>query len=358
MTDPLTVIRDADPADGAMPDSAARERMDAALDRLLATEPLVHPASRANRTCRSRRTRALAGAAATIVVAAGVASLPSGGDRSPIAPAPASAAEALRRLGATAADSSTPDSRYIYVRQRSYTTHMRPRPGRRGTFATVVPTDVETWFARDGNERIERYHELWDQATYPTDRDRADAQAAGPLSQPPDDRRAVRHRDTTIAGFTVAKLRALPTDASALRARLERADLGYKSPSPLVTVTGLVLGSPLTPPHVRAAAFAVLRDLPGATLVPGAKDPMGRGGDAVEFNDDAWRTMYIFDPNTSELIATRSIGKKELPGRKITDWILKLDSAGVDRAPNAIDPVVMPDGTTYVPSSNEPTPPA
>jgi len=347
MTDPLIVVRDADPAAGATPDPASRERMDAALDRLLAMPP------EAPQFSRNRRTVTLAGAAVTLAVVAALALLPFGGERNPIAPAPANAAEALSRLGATAADAPTPDGRYVYVHTRSYSTHMRPRAEGNGTFATVVPTDIETWFARDGSERIERVHELWAEATYPTDQDRADAAAAGALSQPPDEGRAVRFRDTKVAGFTVAELRALPTEPSALRARLERAELGYKSPSPLVTVTGLVLGSPLTAPDVRAAAFAVLRGLPGAKLVPGVTDPTGRGGNAVEFDDDAWRTMYIFDPKTSELIATRSIGKKEMPGREISDWKLQLDSAGADRAPAAIDPIVMPDGTTYVPTGNE-----
>jgi hypothetical protein len=335
MTDPLTVVRDADPVAGAALDPAARERMDAAIDRLLAIE---RP-PRALRAAGARyRSIAVAGTAATIALAVGLAALPSGGSHNPVAPEPASAAVALRQLAATAAQGPTPDGRYVYVHSRSYTTHMRPRADGHGTFATVVPTDAEIWVARNGSESIARHHELWDQATYPNNQDRDDAAAAaGPLSRPPDDGQALRSTDTKVAGFTVAELRALPTDPAALRTRLERAELGYDSPSPVVTVTGMVLGSPLTPPAVRAAAFTVLRGLPGATLVAGATDPTGRSGEAIEFDSPAWRTMFIFDPKTSNLIATRSTGKKELPGRDINDWTLQLDTHGTDSAPAARD---------------------
>ena len=337
MTDPFTVLREADPAAGGAPDPATRERMDAEIERLLASEPepRADAAPRARTAGRSRRALAVAGAAATIAVAGGLAALPSGDGASPIAPAPANAAEALRQLGTTAANASTPDGRYLYEHTLSYTTHMRP--ARNGTFfATVVPTDIETWFARDGSERIEHIREAWDKAIYPTARDRAYAEAIGPLQPSPGAGAATRYTDTKVAGLTVAELQALPTDPVALRASLKRVERFFPpSPRVVVTVTGLVLRSPLTPPAVRAAAFELLRGLPGAQLVPGAKDPTGRGGSAVEFDGDAWRTMFIFDPKTSALIATRSIGKKELPGRNIRDWILQLDSRATDSAPAA-----------------------
>jgi hypothetical protein len=73
------------------------------------------------------------------------------------------------------------------------------------------------------------------------------------------------------------------------------------------------------------------------TFVRDAEPAAGAGLDPGEFDGPAWRTMFIFDPRTCELIATRSIGKKELPGRDIRDWALQLDARGTDSAPAARD---------------------
>jgi len=342
MTDPLTFVRDADPAAGVDLEPAARARIGIALDQVLNAAVAVdaRPPAPAKTAVRRRLMLSFAGVTATAAAAVALAALPTGGSRNPvapIAPAPASAAVVLRQLGATAAQAPAPHGKYIYVQTRSYVTHMRPRPGGGGSFATLVPYDSEEWLARDGSEQIRRGRERWEKATYPTAQDRVDAQAAGTPPWPRGDEPPVRYTDVKVAGFTVAELNALPTDPAALRARLEHADLGYKSPSPLVTATGLLLGSPLTPRDVRVAAFAVLRGLPGARLVSGATDPAGRSGEGVEFDDDAWRTLFIFDTSTSALIATRSIGEKELPGRNISGWTLQLDSKGADSAPAAQD---------------------
>jgi hypothetical protein len=84
---------------------------------------------------------------------------------------------------------------------------------------------------------------------------------------------------------------------------------------------------------VKVALFGVLKGLPGATLVPGATDPQGRTGVGVQFDTPAWKTLFLFDPETGALLATRSIGREEVPGREIDDWSLVLESDRRDDAP-------------------------
>ena len=101
----------------------------------------------------------------------------------------------------------------------------------------------------------------------------------------------------------------------------------------MTAIIGQLLGSALTPQPVKVALFEVLKGLPGATLVPGTTDPTGRTGVGVRFESDAWNTLFLFNPSTGELLGTRSIGHKEVPGRDIDDWSLVLESHRVDDAP-------------------------
>ncbi len=340
MTDPLTVVRDADPVRDLTLDADAAARLDAGLERLLTTERVGLIASGPSRSTRQRWALVAGGlVTATAAVAVTLAALPSGTrTTNPIAPAPASAAEALTRLQQTAAAAPAATDPYVYIHTLTYSTHLRPRPdGRKGSFATVIPSDNELWVAQDGSSRTVRSHDNPDQATYPTDQDRADAAQAGPLPPLSSDGEAYRYKGYDVMGYSVEELKALPTDPAALRRELQAHELPYDADLSLVALTGQVLSSPLTPPAVRAAAFAVLKGLPGATLRPGAQDPRGRTGEGVEFESEAWRTLFIFDPQTSAVIATRSIGKKELPGRTIGDWQLQLEASGTDRAPEAVD---------------------
>ena len=66
-------------------------------------------------------------------------------------------------------------------------------------------------------------------------------------------------------------------------------------------------------------------------------DPQGRTGVGVRFEDDAWNTLFLFDPANRRLLGTRSIGHKEVPGRDIDDWSLVLESKRTDSAPQPTD---------------------
>ena len=121
------------------------------------------------------------------------------------------------------------------------------------------------------------------------------------------------------AGSTSPQLQALPTDPAALRPLLENTNVT------LTARAGQLLSSAATPTAVKVALFEVLKGLPGATLAQGVKDPLGRTGVAIEFDDPAWHTLFLFNPDTGTLLGTRSIGHKELPGRDISDWSLTVD---------------------------------
>jgi hypothetical protein len=316
--DPLLLLRAEDPARDLEPTAAEAARIDAALERLLA-EP-VKP--------RRPRRRLVVGVAAVAAAAtAAVAALP-GGTPAP-SPETASAATVLRQLGARAGAAPAETGRYAYMRQVQYVSHMFPDPDGDGSFVAVLPHDEEQWIAADGTgvvrTRIRR-----DEPSFPTAADRA---AYERLRPPPGGYVVLRTDGMRLAGFTPAEVRALPTDPARLRARLAAAPI--TAPDRLTAAAGTLLGASLTPPAVRRALFELLRTLPGATVVPDAADPRGRHGVGIAFESEAWRTLFVFDPGTGALLATRSIGERELPGREIEDWSLVLETGARDSAPAA-----------------------
>jgi len=253
---------------------------------------------------------------------------------------PASAATVLRDLSATAAKAPPTHGRYAYQHTRTYTTHELPRRGG-GTFAMVIPHDTEVWVTRSGRRAVFRERFMTDQATFPTPRDREAYESSPTLPPAVENGVVVSSGPLTFGTLTADQLRALPTDPAVLRRRLDRVRFG-QAPDVLVSVCATVLQSPLTPAKVRAAVLQVLRRLRGAMVVRGARDPLGRTGAAIEFTDRAWRTLFVFDPKTSALLATRSIGRYEMSGRTITDWHLQLEAGWRDSAPRATPRLTVP----------------
>jgi len=112
-----------------------------------------------------------------------------------------------------------------------------------------------------------------------------------------------------------------------LKARLEVREIA------LTASAGALLSFADTPQAVKVALFELLKSVRGAKLVDGVKDPLGRAGVAIEFDDPAWHTLFLFNPDTGALLATRSIGHKELPGRDIDDWAITVTSTRTDELP-------------------------
>lgn len=320
--DPLTLLTAADPLAGKTPTAEESARMDAELHHLLATAA-VSPHAAAPRRRPSRRWLAV-----PAVVAAAAAVALAAPDKAPrqLRPAPATAATVLTQLRDKVAGAPGQTGRYAYEKRLSYVSHMRgSTKGKGGAFVVVLPHEDEQWVADDGSAIVRMVvHD--DQPTFPTPKDKAAYEAAGDQRPPFSDAPyAVYH--VKVAGLSTAEVRSLPTDPAQLRARLEGGDVL------LTAKIGQLLATALTPPAVKAALFEVLKGLPGATLVPEVKDPKGRSGVGVEFDTPAWKTLFLFDRETGGLLATRSIGHKELPGRDIDDWSLVLESHRRDDAP-------------------------
>ena len=195
----------------------------------------------------------------------------------------------------------------------------------KGSFVVVIPHEDEQWVADDGSA-IVRMVMREDEATFPTPEDKADYDAAGTARPPLDDSPHALAK-ITVAGLSAAEVLALPTDPAALRAKIDGGEVT------LAAMVGQLLATPLTPPDVKVALFAVLKTLPGATLVPKVTDPQGRTGVGVELDTPAWKTLFLFDPETGALLGTRSIGHRAVPGRDIDDWSLVLESTRRDDAP-------------------------
>jgi hypothetical protein len=323
MTDPLLTLTAADPERDRVPSAAEAARMDDELARLLATAA----PRRASRPAPLRRRWIALPIAAAAVFAALALAVPDRGPQ-PLRPAPASAASVLADLGEKVAAAPESSGRYAYERRLSYVSHMRPRPSGRGTFVVVLPHEDEQWVSDDGSAIVRNViHE--DQPTFPTPQDEADYEAAG-TNRPGLDSRPRAIDAITVAGLSAAQVRALPTDPVALRARVEGGEIT------LTAMVGQLLATPLTPPDVKVALFEVLKGLPGATLVPRVTDPQGRTGVGVQFDTPAWKTLFLFNPQTGALLGTRSIGHKEVPGRDIDDWSLVLESDRRDDAPTTV----------------------
>jgi hypothetical protein len=339
----------ADPAREAAPTPAEGARMDTGLRRLMAAETRAGAAGDAA----SRRGDARAGAAggaagrrgdarvgaagarprrrgarrpvwvlapvalATAALTLGVA-LPGGKTPAVLAPAPASAATVLADLQGKVAGTPADRGRYAYLKQLSYTSHMG------SGYVAVIPHEYEQWVADDGSGFLKHVvHD--DRATFPTPEDEA---AYERRPRPPLDPSAHATDNVEVLGMRMDEVRALPTDPARLRAVLERRD------NVVVTAyAGALLSFAGTPQDVKVALFGVLKGLPGAKLVPRATDPLNRTGVGIEFDDEAWRTLFLFDPATGALLGTKSLGKKEVPGRTIEDWNLTVESGRTDTAP-------------------------
>jgi hypothetical protein len=110
------------------------------------------------------------------------------------------------------------------------------------------------------------------------------------------------------------RLGQLPTDPEALRVAIEhRPSSGAPvDPSPATSARGggtverllEIIGEPLTPPAVRAAAFGAIAEIPGLGFERGVTDGAGRRGDSIGWTREAgFGNRYIFDPGTGEILA-------------------------------------------------------
>ncbi|MDL4819018.1 CU044_5270 family protein [Actinomadura opuntiae] len=283
--DEMTMLREAKPDVAPPADAALR----AGRDRLTAA---ARPARRWPRLPKPAVMGLLAGTAAVATAAAiTVAQV--------VAPdghgsATAAAAEVLRDAAATAR-SGPPVRPGPY----SYTREVIVHPGRTGEKQCT-----ETWLRRDGSMAAfatysERYWGRCDSKNRPR---RTPALGSGHDDQRP-------HAD----------VRTLPTDPSALRARLYSDAAHGRGQNPDNTGSrdqlvfdriGRLLSMTL-PPELRAALFQTLATIPGVDAVRGERDALGRQGIALARSFDDRTTpgslAIILAPNTYRYLGRKAV---------------------------------------------------
>jgi len=276
MNDTLERIRALDPCAGREPDM---DRLDAALERIVATPEV------ARRRVRPRRAALALAALAT--AAAVVVAFPGGHDV-----APASAATVLREARSAVLGLDGPGP-WTVVATRDW---RNEPPG------PAVPYLTESWSSDDGQQltRITR----------------------GAPGGPPDpyDGKLIR-RDTEGFGPTVAEIRAYPTEPGALAAKLGR---------DVVQGATMLLLSPAPTAELRAALYDVLLRAPGATLIPSLTAPDGRAGVGVRFATPTppHELTLLFDARTHALLG---VGQGDT-----WDLVLRVERVGTAPRPDLV----------------------
>ncbi len=116
--------------------------------------------------------------------------------------------------------------------------------------------------------------------------------------------------------LTYQQVQELPTDPDALEARMrtgaEKTDRRPIEAEVLVIGGDLLRGASL-PSDLRAAIFKVMARQPGASVVGDVTDAQGRKGVAVSLPGDVGGQQFVFQPETGELIAERSVAQQDEP---------------------------------------------
>lgn len=191
----------------------------------------------------------------------------------------------------------------------------------------LVSTLKEVWMAPDGEtqvretlERVKFFSEeaqrRWEEAGSPPPfaYDPAEHEVRRDRAGRPVKEFASRYWRGGNAFAFVGKLSRLPTDPGALRLAIENRRGGSSAggASPAGSQVGAataerlieILGEPIVPPAVQAAAFYALPEIPGIELEHGVADPLGRRGDAVSWvSEPGFGRRLIFDPRGSRLLA-------------------------------------------------------
>jgi len=203
----------------------------------------------------------------------------------------------------------------------------------------LIPIVSERWAHHDGTQLVRdtRGSDL----VFPHPDDRAAYERAGGRANvlPPDERGGmlVRRADWGDGEDTVRSIRALPADADALEAWLEREETVHDVP--VGHRAAAILVSPFPTAEQRAALYTALARRGEAELVPGLTDPEGHTGDAVRFVDPNGRagvddTTLLFDRETHALRAIRQVSEQRMTDRGTPEgWDVVLDSRRTAAAP-------------------------
>jgi hypothetical protein len=262
---------------------------------------------------------AIAAAAVIVVVIVGSVVLPVGG---PVGPDPA-VADVLRRFSKIAANAPAEEppkpGQYAHWETRSVTTFLFfPGPGLE-RFAYRVPMTEERWVGLDGSGRV---ISRWGQPTFLTQADRAayvaflGSPAAESWGEFEWGKRYEDQYGPGELGQPVLDPRTYPTDAEALRARLEQeeAEGGSNGDWGVFTWAVDILAVSYTSPELRAAFYEVMSTIPGTELIGRVEDQLGRAGVAIGYTRDGVRDEVIFARRTGDILAMRTVSVEDDPG--------------------------------------------
>jgi hypothetical protein len=248
-------------------------------------------------------------------------------------PAVLTAAYVLNRAASAAAASSQPVPRpgqFIYV--TSVTTYLSTEITRSGGRSWLYKTSRQIWQSVSGRRAgllqiVDRGNVKLPWGPVPP---AGSGNPVGWTSLPPSS-----CPGAAPAQGTYAFLASLPTDPARLRAWIYRHPDGQnQADAQAWNDIGDMLREMLVPPKLAAALFRVAATIPGATVVPQAKNAVGRAGVAVSRSG----AELIFDPKTYQLIGEGAVLTEAISGQGPAGTVIastaQLREAVVDRLPD------------------------
>lgn len=266
---------------------------------------------------RRRRWLLSAGSLAAAAAIAGALALISGIDSGRVAPASATAAQALRKAATAAEGRPAPfprDDQFFYVRSRTTNLVAPASTDQADSLPTALVTKERSiWTSIDRSGRLEDRivatnfatqadRQKWERAGRP-------ALGATPATDHPISIGATKTYQLGPLELTRQQMLDFPTDPGAIYDRLRNqvAGRGHSPDGQVFTELGDALRESPVPTQLRAALYRTLALIPDVQLVGQATDSAGRAGTAVAFTEAGVRHELIFDDRTSEMLAERDL---------------------------------------------------
>jgi hypothetical protein len=291
-------------------------------------------------TRRPRRARrAILATAAAVATAAATVAIVSGLDEGQVAPAPATASEALRRAATVAEQRSGPgvprDDQFFYVASEgTELVTAAPTSDPANSYSYLYTKRREIWLSvdrggllRDTQIGPPRWLSPRDERNWIA-AGRQDA--SGRIGKDETPMGAIHEYHIGDEKFTTAQLLAYDPTPQELFDRL-RSRVGDRGQSPdgevFVEIADALREAPQTP-RLRATLYRALALVPGVQLLGSVRDRLGREAVAVAFTEHTGlRQELLFDPHTAEVLNERRVvvhpvqGLRAAPGTAIEDIV-------------------------------------
>jgi len=302
-------------------------------------ERVLEGAAAAGRKRRVRAPRAALALGATVAAVAGGLAIVSGLDEGHVAPAPATASEALRRVATVAEHRDGPgvprDDQFFYVASEG-TELVSSFPTRypKDSFSYLYTKRREIWLSVDRSGLLSEEQVGPPRWVTPRDREnwlkagrQGETAQHGPHEEPMD---AIHEYYVGDEKFTTAQLLAYDPTPQQLFDRL-RSRVGDRGQSRdgevFVEIADALREAPQTP-HLRATLYRALALVPGVQFLGNVHDRLGRAAVGVAFTEHTGlRQELLFDPQTAEILNERQVvahpvqGLRAAPGTAVEDIV-------------------------------------